>query len=202
MYKSWSKYHLLAKGLLIAAPKICLLSNLFTTRIAAIAFLAWIIAGISKFQYPHLSPCTNVRQQACLIMTMLSGCLDCALVYGIWIYYGNSEPLSNQLNLVEDVNHRYGDHQETAAGPGAGAGPASTATSTFTGRILSPPQRANFSLVIPVVTTTSTPNHDFSDPVWPGTYRRRWLNAPAGLCMGGLIGSFLAALVESTPLYS
>ncbi|KAL2797571.1 hypothetical protein BJX66DRAFT_86545 [Aspergillus keveii] len=199
-----------------------------------VASLACIVAGASAFQYPDFVPlhkrqapgtpqydchanCGGVitasRQDdfcdSSDFQSMLSACLDCALVYDIWRYYGNSvgaaaeecgldgtpvEPTSSTTTTTatetttetttETETSSTETETETSSSTETETEPTSTATSTSTEE----PTETESS-----TTTSPTPGpEDPEDPEFTGAAA---LNSPAGLFMSGLLGSLIAAFM-------
>ncbi|KAL2856925.1 hypothetical protein BJX68DRAFT_229743 [Aspergillus pseudodeflectus] len=184
-----------------------------------VASLACIVAGASAFQYPDFVPlhkrqapgtpqydchanCGGVitasRQDdfcdSSDFESMLSACLDCALVYDIWRYYGNSvgaaaeecgldgtpvEPTSSSMTTTATETTT-----ETTTETETETEPTTTATSTSTQE----PTDTESS-------TTTSPTPEPEDPEDPAFTGAAALNTPAGLFMGGLVGSLIAALM-------
>ncbi|KAL3467773.1 hypothetical protein BJX64DRAFT_123119 [Aspergillus heterothallicus] len=195
-----------------------------------IASLACIVAGASAFQYPDFVPlhkrqapgtpqyechanCGGVitasRQDGFCdssdFQSMLSACLDCALVYDIWRYYGNSvgaaaeecgvdgtpvEPTSpttstTATETTPETTTEAETSSSTVTETETETEPTTTATSTSTET--EEPTETESS-------TTTSPTPGPKDPEDPEFTGAAALNSPAGLFMGGLVGSLIAAL--------
>ncbi|CEL08833.1 hypothetical protein ASPCAL11978 [Aspergillus calidoustus] len=219
-----------------------------------VASLACIVAGASAFQYPDFVPlhkrqapgtpqydchanCGGVitasRQDdfcdSSDFESMLSACLDCALVYDIWRYYGNSvgaaaeecgldgtpvEPTSSSTTTTAtetttETTTETETSSSTETETETETEPTTTATSTSTQEptetVSSTTVSSTSTPVIPTVTTTTTttpppgsttsPTPGPEDPEDPAFTGAAALNTPAGLFMGGLVGSLIAALM-------
>ncbi|KAJ0419029.1 hypothetical protein BJY00DRAFT_173524 [Aspergillus carlsbadensis] len=197
-----------------------------------VASLACIVVGASAFQYPDFVPlhkrqapgtpqydchanCGGVitasRQDdfcdSSDFQSMLSACLDCALVYDIWRYYGNSvgaaaeecgldgtpvEPTSSSTTATATET-------TTETTTGTETSETETSTETETETETEPTTTAtSTSTEEPTETessTTTSPTPSPEDPEDPEFTGAAALNSPAGLFMGGLIGSLIAAFV-------
>ncbi|KAL4883409.1 hypothetical protein BJY04DRAFT_216233 [Aspergillus karnatakaensis] len=227
-------------------------------KFSAVASVACMVAGVSAFQYPDFVPlhkrqAPGTPQYECHancggIITasrtegycdssdfesLLSACLDCALEYDIWRYYGNSvsaaaeecgldatpvepeepEPTSSTTSTSEPEPTATETETETETEPEPTATetqtetetePTATTTSTSTEDeepTSSDSTSVSSTPVIPTVTTTTSPTPPGStgtptpgpeDPEFTGAAA---LNTPAGIVMGGLLGSLMAAFM-------
>ncbi|KAL2827869.1 hypothetical protein BJY01DRAFT_255569 [Aspergillus pseudoustus] len=208
--------------------------------------LACIVAGASAFQYPDFVP-LHKRQQPGTpayechancggIITLsrqdgfcdtsdfeskLSACLDCAVEFDIWRYYGNSvsaaaekcgvdgtpvEPTSSTTTTATETATETTTETTTETETSSST---ETETETETGEPTETESSTTVSStstpVIPIVTTTTipppgsttspTPTPGQEDPEDPEFTGAAALNSPAGLVMGGLLGSLIAALM-------
>ncbi|KAL3474015.1 hypothetical protein BJX99DRAFT_260857 [Aspergillus californicus] len=198
-------------------------------RFITVASIACIVAGAAAFEFPDFVPlhrrqAPGTPQYECHancggIITasrsdgfcdssdfesMLSDCLDCALVYDIWRYYGNSvSAAAEECGLDATPVEPTSTATETE--------PTSTATETSTEETTSASEEASSTAtnsstsvsstpVIPTVTTTTTPTPPGSSTATPSPSDPEFtggaaLTSPAGPFMVGLIGSVLAALM-------
>ncbi|KAL2819206.1 hypothetical protein BJX63DRAFT_382697 [Aspergillus granulosus] len=218
-----------------------------------VASLACIVAGASAFQYPDFVPlhkrqapgtpqyechanCGGVitasRQEGFCdssdFQSLLSACLDCALEYDVWRYYGNSvgaaaeecgldgtpvEPTSSTTTTTAtETTTETTTETETSSSTETETGTEPTTTATSSSTDTEEPTETESSTtvsststpVIPTVTTTTTtpppgsttsPTPSPEDPEDPEFTGAAALNSPAGLFMGGLVGSLIAAFM-------
>ncbi|KAL4871118.1 hypothetical protein BDV12DRAFT_194764 [Aspergillus spectabilis] len=224
-------------------------------KFSAVASVACIVAGASAFQYPDFVP-LHKRQQpgtpqyechancgdiitasrtegycdSSDFESLLSACLDCALVYDVWRYYGNSvsaaaeecgldatpiepeepEPTSSSTSTTAtststetepEPTETETEPEPTATETDTDTEPTTTATSIPTEETTTDSTTVSSTPVIPTVTTTTSPTPPGSsetgtptpaDPEFTGAAA---LNTPAGIVMGGLLGSLMAAFM-------
>ncbi|OJI99317.1 hypothetical protein ASPVEDRAFT_26134 [Aspergillus versicolor CBS 583.65] len=198
--------------------------------------IACILAGASAFEYPEFVPLhkrqepgtpayechancggiiTDARSDGYCdksdFKTKLNDCLDCALEFDIWKYYGNSvssaaEECGLDATPVEGSSSSSSSSSasETATETSSEAESSSTPTesateSTSASETTDSSTTVSSTPVIPTVTTpaTTTPGSSSSssptpDPEFTGAAA---LNRPAGIAVGGLIGSLMVALM-------
>ncbi|KAL4750497.1 hypothetical protein BDW72DRAFT_175782 [Aspergillus terricola var. indicus] len=208
-------------------------------RATSVIFAACIVASVAAFQYPDFVPLSKRQapgtpQYECHancggIITasrsdgycdssnfesMLSDCLDCALMYDIWKYYGNSvssaaencgldatpvEPTSSSASTATETTASSRTENETAS-TSAVAGSSSEGASP-TG-ITTDSTIVKSTSVIPTATTPVTPSSPSSaksttptpsDPEFTGGAT---FNTPGGLLMGSLVGAFAVVLIQ------
>ncbi|KAL6231117.1 hypothetical protein BDW75DRAFT_51523 [Aspergillus navahoensis] len=207
-------------------------------RATGIISIAYIVASVAAFQYPDFIPLSKRQapgtpQYEChancggIITTsrsdgycdssnfknMLSDCLNCALMYDIWKYYGNSvssaaencgldatpvEPTSSGASAATESAAATATESETdlttavAESSSEATSPSEVTTDSTTVRPTS---------VIPTVATPTSPTSPGSStstiptPSDPKLTGGATFNAPVGLLMGGLVGAFAAVLV-------
>ncbi|KAL2829183.1 hypothetical protein BDW59DRAFT_37503 [Aspergillus cavernicola] len=220
-------------------------------RFTAVTSIACIVASATAFQYPDFVPLhrrqePGTPQYECHancggvitasrsegfcddsdFVSMLSDCLDCAVEYDIWRYYGSSvsaaaeecgldgtpiEPSSSSTSTAASETSTSTEtitETETETEPEQ----TSTAVETSTEETISTTEEASSTPtdsptsvsstpVIPTVTTTTTPTPPGSSPTsTPSPSEPEYtgaaaLNSPAGLFMGGLVGSIMVALM-------
>ncbi|KAL4931959.1 uncharacterized protein BDV17DRAFT_288530 [Aspergillus undulatus] len=206
-------------------------------RITVAASIACLVAAATAFEYPDFVPlhkrqapgtpqydchanCGGIitlsRSQGYCdtdeFETKLSACLDCALEYDIWKWYGNSVS-----NAAEECGV-----DATPIKPSSSSSSTETATATETGtesdqptitteasiETTSAPEETaidsttvSSASVIPTVTAAATPSPSGSSasgtptPADPEFTGGASLNKPAGLLIGGVLGPLVAALM-------
>ncbi|KAL5336420.1 hypothetical protein BJX70DRAFT_284227 [Aspergillus crustosus] len=220
-------------------------------KFSAVASVACIVAGVSAFQYPDFVPlhkrqAPGTPQYECHancggIITasrtegycdssdfesLLSSCLNCALEYDIWRYYGNSvsaaaeecgldatpvepeEPEPTSSSTSTSTSTETEPEPEPTATETETEPEPTTTTPTSTEEPTSAPEETttdstsvSSTPVIPTVTTTTSPTAPGSSETGTPTPADHEftgaaaLNTPAGIIMGGLIGSLMAALM-------
>ncbi|KAL4993123.1 hypothetical protein BDV10DRAFT_33004 [Aspergillus recurvatus] len=207
-------------------------------RATGVFSVAVILASVAAFQYPDFVPLSKRQapgtpQYECHancggiitasrsdgycdssnFKSMLSDCLNCALKYDIWKYYGNSvasaaENCGLDATPVEPSASDASPATETATAIKTESGIGSTTAvaesspeATSPGEVTTDSTTVGSTSVIPIVTTptsltssgsatstTTTP----SDPEFTGGAT---VHAPVGVLMGGLVGAFAAVLI-------
>ncbi|KAL4903212.1 hypothetical protein BDW74DRAFT_180079 [Aspergillus multicolor] len=202
-----------------------------------VASIICLVASAAAFEYPDFVP-LNKRQEPGTpqyechancggiitasrsdgycdtgdFKSMLNDCLNCALEYDIWKYYGNSvssaaencrldatpvQPSSSSATATATSTSTETEAESTSTSTESGT-ETETASSTET---TADSTTVSSTPVIPAATATTTPTSSegatsstptTSDPEFTGGATS---NAPAGLFMGGLVGSFVAALM-------
>ncbi|RDW79229.1 uncharacterized protein DSM5745_06081 [Aspergillus mulundensis] len=209
-------------------------------RFITVTSVACLVASAAAFEYPDFVP-LNKRQEpgtpqyechancggiitasrsdgycdSSDFKSMFNDCMNCALEYDIWKYYGNSvssaaencgldatpvQPSSSSASTATSTSTA--TETETEAESTSTVTESDTETETISSTETSTDSTTVSSTpVIPTVTTTTTPTSSEgaasgtptpSNPEFTGGASS---NAPAGLFMGGLVGSFVAALM-------
>ncbi|KAL4939957.1 hypothetical protein BDV06DRAFT_28391 [Aspergillus oleicola] len=198
-------------------------------KLTATFLIACIVASVAAFEYPDFIPlqkrqAPGTPEYECHancggiitlsrsdgycdtddFTTKLSDCLDCALEYDIWKWYGNSvskaadecgvdatpvEPTSSSSSAVSETEE---PTSTTETSPETTSVSERTATDSTT--LSSTPVIATGT-----ATTTPTPSESSASgtptPADPEFTGGAVLNAPAGLVLGGLVGPLVAALM-------
>ncbi|KAL5045472.1 hypothetical protein BDW71DRAFT_183825, partial [Aspergillus fruticulosus] len=206
-------------------------------RATGVVSVAYIVASVAAFQYPDFVP-LNKRQapgtpqyechancggiitasrsdgycDSSDFKRMLSDCLNCALKYDIWKYYGNSvssaaencgldatpiEPTSSSASTAAEtatVTETESETESTAAAAESSSEATSPAEVTIGSTTMSstsviPAVTTSTSRTSPGSATSTTPTP--SDPEFTGDAT---FNAPMGSLMGGLVGALAAVL--------
>ncbi|OJJ65165.1 hypothetical protein ASPSYDRAFT_54504 [Aspergillus sydowii CBS 593.65] len=195
--------------------------------------IACILAGASAFEYPEFVPlhkrqepgtpayechanCGGIITEARSdgycdksdFKTKLSDCLDCALEFDIWKYYGNSvssaaEECGLDATPVESSpsSSSSATASETATETGSQTESSSTPTESSTESTADASLTVSSTPVIPTATTPTTAttpgssSSSSSTPSNPEFTGAAALNRSAGMVVGGLIGSLMAALM-------
>ncbi|KAL4761046.1 uncharacterized protein BDW70DRAFT_54494 [Aspergillus foveolatus] len=208
-------------------------------RAISVVSVACIVVSVAAFQYPDFVPLSKRQApgtpeyechancggiitasrsdgycDSSNFKSMLSDCLDCALVYDIWKYYGNSvssaaencgldatpvEPTSSSASIATETTTSNETESETAS-TSTVAGSSSEGASSI--EITTDSTTAKSTSVIPTATTSVTPTSPSSAtsttpiPSNPEFTGGATFNTPGGLLMGGLAGAFAAVLVH------
>ncbi|KAL4812759.1 hypothetical protein BDW67DRAFT_188334 [Aspergillus spinulosporus] len=208
-------------------------------RAISVVSVACIVASVAAFQYPDFVPLSKRQEpgtpeyechancggiitasrsdgycDSSDFKSMLSDCLDCALEYDIWKYYGNSvssaaekcgldaspvEPTSSSASTATETTTSSETSSETASTSAvvgsSSEGASPTEITTDSTIVKSTP-------VIPTATTPVTPTSPGSatsttptpsDPEFTGGATS---NSPRGWLVGGLVGAFAAVLIQ------